>query len=543
MSYFNFSKKVFAAFSALALLVTGCNSKSSIATDDPEPEVKHFTITVDNITAGTCVLNILRDDPDQGYYYAVVKNSYFQTLGNDFQTRAKAYLQGQVDFYISEMGTSEEQAIAYTIVTEDVVDDEIDYLYGATDYIVIAGYVDEKAQVAGDFEYLEFSTVTPDPSNNTFQISIDNVSARSVSYSVTPSIDDEPYALVVERVADYAGLSDEEIAHSLIHDKYSYFIDYAEGEASRTAEISAGTEYAVYVFGLDSSHSVATTALYKEVFTSGKAGDPSKMTISVEFASGAVNGYKLDYTVTPSDESIDYFVQLIDDSWTVEAFTKSYKERILEGLKNIEGMDLSTYLGFMSTHGVYHSDETVCPGQKYKVAVLPVDVANAELPYDAIFSETYTAVAPSEGTATLEVAWDKYYDGDAIVELNSAYSHLAGKCVFPVTVKNNTGATFYYNVFKDDGETYSKEGIIYKLVSKGYSWEADLEMPFDTDGVIYAVAVDADGNPGPIAQYKVKFLKEGASDAQEYLDSQSYYYANKSARKPVAGIIDGPVHF
>ena len=531
MSYFNFSKKVFAAFSALALLVTGCNSKSSTTPEDPEPdpvpEVKHFTLSADDITAGSCVLNVVRDDPSQPFFYAVVSIEEFETFGDDVQSRAAGYLQGLINWWIEDWGDSEEDAVSYSIYNEDVVDEEIEYLYGATDYILFAGYVDEKGKPTGNFEYIEFSTVTPDPSNNTFMINIDECEARSVTYTVTPTIDDEPYAYVVEKYEDYKGLTDAEIAHKLIKEKYGYYIAFEHGESVHTANIYGGTEYAIFVFGLDDSHSVATTAIYKEVFTSKPAGDPSQLTFTADFAAGDVNGYTLNFTVTPSDDTVNYFVELVDDSWTVEEFTETFKKDIAARAEK-SGLDLKTFMEYQSKYGVYNYTYSVYPGQKYKVAVIPIDVNNGTFPCNAIFSETYAPVEPAQGTATAEVTVGKYYDGDAIVELDPNYYFYAGLCIFKIDVAC-TGAKYYFGLYQDNGETYSRDDIIAKLVENGSSWAYELQIPFDTDGIIYAVAIDEDGNPGPVSELKVNFSKDGCSPASEYFDNASY--APKKADK------------
>ncbi len=512
--------------SALALVVTGCGDKTSTTPDEKEPDsyVNHFTITVDDVTAGTCVLNVVRDDPDQGFYYAVVQRNDFDYLGDDIQSRAKAYLRGEVDWWISDWGYTEEEAIEATIYSEDIVDYPIEYLYGATDYIVIAAYLDENAEAVGDFEYVKFSSATPDPSDNTFKINIDGVTARSVTYTVTPSIADEDYAAVIVDYETYKNVPDADLPHKLIHEVFGYFINYASGEhtfkAGSDGTIYAGKEYEICIFGLDSSHSVATTPLYKQVFKTNEPGDPSKLTMDVEYSSGAVNGYTMKAKLTPSDDSIDYFVELVDDSWTVEEFTKVYKADI-DSTAASWGVDVATYMGFFAQHGDYETSSVVYPGMKYKFAVLPVYADKGEFAGDAFFTSTYEVPASVEGKATINVTFDKYYDGTAIAEIDEMWSYLSGSCVFPVTV-DYTGVSCYYYLYKVDGKTYSRDDIIATLVNGGSSWDMDCFMPFDTDGVIYGVSIDEDGNPGPIFEKKVRFSKDGVSPAQEFLADKKY---------------------
>ncbi len=519
--------KAFFSLCICAFVAVGCNSKKD-GPETPDP-VNHFEITVSNVKTMSCALSVSRDDQTRPFYYAVVKRSQFDYLADNLQDRAAKYLKGNYDFLINDYGETEEEALAELVLWENLEDSSIDWLYGSTDYIVIAGYVTEKAEPDGDFECYEFSTASPERSSNVLDVDLVECGARSATYTITPSNTDE-YAVAIvknELVKDY---TDDDKLVEYLYNTLGW-IDVYTGELSNTTELKSGTEYALLVFGVKDY--AATTAVNRTIFTTAQGGDPTKLTYDISVTNGSLQGFEINVAVTPSDDTIDYITELVNTDCTAEEFVE-YLEETIKSFEDF-GVDRETYFQLFAAYGYDETTYTVYPGETGKLAVIPIKNGETEFACDPIFSDVITFPEAGMSDATVEFSWDKYYDGAEIAKLNPDYSYFGTNAVFTPTI-NSTGVSYYYNVFQNDGTTYSREQLIYTIYSGTYSsYPADCYVPFGADAIIYAFAVDENGVCGPVYEKAFNFSKDGASPAQEYIDSHSYeYYSVQSAKKPSA---------
>ena len=530
-------KKTIKAFSCLcvcAAISFGCNKKTDPVTPDPEPEpeptpeVSHFDVKVTDITTSTCVLNITRDDQNKAIYVATARKVHVDGLeGATISDKAIAYYIGNIEAYM-EWGYTKEEAVADLCANADVVDASLEWLNGSTHYYVVVGYVTEDGEPDGTFECHEFTTASPEPSANTFEVNITDIKARGATISVTPSNSD-PYSVMVVKNSILPDTSDKDEIVSFLYTQNGYIPTYYE-PYSETVETYGGTEYAVLVFGCVDS--AASTEITKKVFTTVPSGDPTKLTFTAVRTDGEVQGFESTFTVTPSDDSVDYFFELVNEDCTVEDFLE-YENGMIEKMA-VLGLDRDTYFRFFSSYGVSDNTYTVYPGAKGKIAVLPIKNGETEFACDPIFSEVFTFPEAKLGDATFTISWDKYYDGAAIRELNPEMSWYGNNAVFPVTIET-TGVKYFFNVYKADGKTYAREDLIYTILNgTPSSYATECYAPFGVDGVVYGFAIDENGVCGEVSATPFNFDKNGVSDAQEFIDSHSYdYYSASEKKSPV----------
>lgn len=525
-------KKTIKAFSCLcvcAAISFGCNKKTDPVTPDPEPEpepeVSHFEVSVTDITTSSCVLNIVRDDQNKAIYVATARTVYVDGLeGATISDKAIVYYKGNIDAYM-EWGYTKEEAIADLCNNADVVDASLEWLNGSTHYYVVVGYVTEDGEPDGTFECHEFTTASPEPSSNTFDVKVTDIKARGATISVTPSNSD-PYSVMVVKNSILPDTSDKDEIVSFLYGQSGYIPTYADAY-SETVETFGGTEYAVLVFGCVDS--AASTEITKTVFTTEPSGDPTKLTFTIERVDGEVQGFESTFTVTPSDETVDYFFELVNEDCTTEQFLE-YENSMIEKFATL-GLDRESYFRWYSSHGIDNSTYTVYPGKKGKIAVLPIKNGETEFACDPIFSEIVTFPEAKLSDATFTISWDKYYDGAAIRELNPDMSWYGDNAVFPVTI-DCTGVKYFFNLYKADGKTYSREDLIYTILNgTPSSGASECYVPFGVDGVIYGFAIDENGVCGPVSATPFNFDKNGVSDAQEFIDSHSYEYYSASEKK------------
>ena len=514
--------RAFLCLCVCGFVAAGCDSKK----DEPvEPEViRHFDVSTSDITTTSVTLNIKRDE-DKQFYYAIVRKAYFDSLGDDFQKVAADYLKGNIEAYV-DFGYTREEAIAELCPKEDIVDYKEEWINGSTNYSIIVGYVTEDAEPTGDFERYEFRTASPEKSDNTFDVKITNIKSRSIDYSVTPSNDD-PYTIVVVPNGEVSSYTDLDEMVGDLYGSLSWF-DIYNGKYEGTVELKAGTQYAFLVFGI--TDNAATTALTKKVFTTLESGDPTKLTYKLDVSQGEVQGFELNFTVTPSDDTIDYFFELVNEDCTAEELL-AYEEETIAKFYEF-GLDRESYFSMFSSLGKDSRTYTIYPGERGKIGVIPIKSRTTEFACDPIFSKIITFPDAEQGEATIDISWDEYYDGAAIAELNPEYDYFGTNAVFPITV-DCTGEKYFYNVFRyKEGESYSRDQIIYTLLSgTPSSYPSDCYAPFDADGIVYAVAIDEEGKCGPLLEKKFNFSKDGVSPAQDYLDKYGYGYSSVPSGK------------
>lgn len=517
MNYDSFIGKVISALACASVILAGCSKNNE--PEKPE-EPAHFTMSVSDETSSTCMYSIKRDDASKSFYSAIVDVESLETLGDDFQAQAAAYMSGELDFLESTFGMTHDEAVASVISTEDVENEFREYLSAATDYVLMAAYVNADGTVDGAFEKLTFRTQDVEPSSNTFEVKVSEVQARFASVSVTPSNTD-PYTVIVTPYADVEGMSDDQLIENFIS-SYGIFLSIYNGETEINPDIKAGTRYLVAVFGVDSEK--ATTALTKTEFTTPAGGKPEDWRFDVSWSEGDVKGYKVDVSIIPNDGSIDYCFELVDARYTASQFKSEYEQNVVKTIEG-SGMSVQDYYLVFSSHGEAGNSYTVMPGVKYKVAGFAVDVTEGRIAGDIMFSDEFLIENPGQSEAEMQVTWDKYYDGDAIAKLNEEYSSFAGLAVFPVTIATKPeNLSYYYGVYVYDGsDAYTRDQIISAVISDGTSYPADCFVPWNRDAVIYGVAVDENGVCGPVFEKVFKMTKDGVSPAEDYFAGQQQF--------------------
>lgn len=137
-------------------------------------------------------------------------------------------------------------------------------LLPATDYVLVAVGVNENGAPVktGTFEY---ATPPIGPVDCSFTVEMGNVSYDLASFTITPS---DPYALyTIDAVplADYAGMTDDQIIEEML--KKGYLQSYHGPNEGTITITEQDTDYGMYIFGCVRME--PTTRLYKFTFHSG----------------------------------------------------------------------------------------------------------------------------------------------------------------------------------------------------------------------------------------------------------------------------------
>ena len=243
-----------------------------------------FTITVDDITWRNAYVAVAPADDSVKYIYGVLTLEEYNSFGS-----AEAIMADRKDGWESTAewydNTTWLDMMAYDIVTGNknfnVSENIMTLTYGA-DYIFYCVGVDEATgDMTTDMCTKAFSTLTAEPSENTFTITIDSMTKTSVNFTVTPTIADEQYYVTIQRVSVLNGYgpdtnkSYEDLIRYLTPDSdYTIQSRLFSGEQSLTnsnvgATVNGFYEYRVVVWGFNNGPT--TTVFMSDAF---KPADP-----------------------------------------------------------------------------------------------------------------------------------------------------------------------------------------------------------------------------------------------------------------------------
>ncbi|MBO7282797.1 MAG: hypothetical protein J6U73_05290, partial [Alistipes sp.] len=127
---------------------------------------------------------------------------------------------------------------------------------------------------------------------------------------------------------------------------------------------------------------------------------------------------------------------------------------------------------------------------------------------------------------TITAGFDAYYDGDAVAALEPYYlGGYKGYVILPMSVDiQGESSGYLYTIFTyeeglDNPEVFSDDLLIDNLYKVGANWSpAYFRGQWDVEMMIAAVAFDNEGNPSPVYRQRFICTREGAGDAQEFVD-------------------------
>lgn len=130
-----------------------------------------------------------------------------------------------------------------------------------TEYVLWAFGLNEEALLNTEPVLEYFKTGAPTASENTFELTVENLKSRKATVTVTPSNEDS-YVALVQPVSRFAGMSDQAILEEVCN---KFTLAPISGAMTTDAVgLEPDTEYWLMAFGVNGG--VATTALYKEPF-------------------------------------------------------------------------------------------------------------------------------------------------------------------------------------------------------------------------------------------------------------------------------------
>jgi hypothetical protein len=244
----------------------------------PVPSDGLFTISVSDITWRDAIISVATELED-GYIFGIYTAEEFAaTTPEEILAKRRAVWEDYAASYDSPwtnfMGYDMKYGNKTLYASYDIMK-----LRWATDYVFYCIALDAEGNAVSQMATAEFSTVTPTPSDCTFDISIDYTDNSSVKFTVTPSDANTQYYVTVQRQSvvsqygpDQTKSYDDLIAY-LIPDYDSqieprlFTGEKSISNSQLNNSVNSFYEYVVVVFGYDNGPT--TTVFMSEAFKPG----------------------------------------------------------------------------------------------------------------------------------------------------------------------------------------------------------------------------------------------------------------------------------
>ena len=244
----------------------------------PVPSDGLFTISVSDITWRDAIISVATELED-GYIFGIYTAEEFAaTTPEEILAKRRAVWEDYAASYDSPwtnfMGYDMKYGNKTLYASYDIMK-----LRWATDYVFYCIALDTEGNAVSQMATAEFSTVTPTPSDCTFDISIDYTDNSSVKFTVKPSDANTQYYVTVQRQSvvsqygpDQTKSYDDLIAY-LIPDYDSqieprlFTGEKSISNSQLSNSVNSFYEYVVVVFGYDNGPT--TTVFMSEAFKPG----------------------------------------------------------------------------------------------------------------------------------------------------------------------------------------------------------------------------------------------------------------------------------
>lgn len=246
--------------------------------DPPLAELGDATFEVSYDVDGA---NVFFDVKPEGWdgLYTIQIFDYNEELYRDAAEVDDDYIRSVAEGWISMFGNNLDGGVS--------VGEILDYTcftgaqqprYELTSYTLYTALIYAVDEVDGFYQIVSrpvvvnFSTEQVQPSDMTINIAVNNLYVRVCDLMVTPSSNDETYAMLLmptEYLSE--GYTDDTLI-DLALGEYSYYTNFLRGEVtSHVSNLYPETEYILYAFGY--SGGVVTTPLFKRLFTTDAEGE------------------------------------------------------------------------------------------------------------------------------------------------------------------------------------------------------------------------------------------------------------------------------
>ncbi|MDE5636460.1 MAG: hypothetical protein K2I43_00325 [Alistipes sp.] len=507
-----------------------------------------FDVRIEELTSTSCRVTVDVKPESTHYFFNVIDEEAYLEFGGDDAAFARHMKARMVDVYLG-MGRKIEDIYKYMSSTGS--DSEVfPGLRAGKKYYAFAVGVNELFQANTEVAVKEFNAPAVEASSNTFTLDV-TPTYDGVEGTITASNNDPYiYYLLDQNFIDYCtdpSKSDAENDEALMYEVAAMLADYGLTERylrSGTSQIkeigyAQDTDYCLLVFGWNEAPTTALTKL--PVHTTVGETDASKLVVEFEISDETYNGATVHVIpncgVTYYYDKIEaeYYNRLVAEEGGSDKAIARLVDESIEYFMDYFGYEskADAALECASIGEQYFTFNDLEPETDYVVFAASLDVETGEVAYPKGFvSRVFTTEKLIVSDAYVTFVQGKYYDGDAIADLDPKYENMRGQAVLTYTAEPNAAAAEWYTNFYQSAGYADCDNEFAKLILVEYGYDMGNPdnvsknltdgiriLPWDRDYTFLAIAKDAEGYFGNCTAQVVNLSKEGASPAQEFIDA------------------------
>ena len=519
--------------------------KLPFTTKSAEKIELNFDIEVSDIGYSTATISVVPESKQATYFVNVFSDEDYEYWGGDEKAfeRHLIYLRS----YYLGLGASVEEIVANLgyVGNKSLT---VNKLKAGEKYMAYAIGVNDDFIANSLATTTEFTTLTADSSDLSFEIALTKVDYDHIEGLVTPSNNEESYICTVQTadfISSYA--SDSDVMNAIIQE-IDHWQQGGIENALRRGPISLDsigglvpeTDYCLVCFGFSGA---ATTPLFKHPFTTPAAeGNPEELVVELSITDLTHNSVRI---VSVPSVGAWYFVSYAE----TERFDRLVSELGSQDLAIAQIVDEdidygADYLG--CSRAEYLLEMGACLGRcttpiggltpltEYVAFAMAVDLQSGELASSRGFtSERFTTIEKVYSDVEVDFVFGDYYDGTALAEIDPAnFLKCKGLVVVPYIIEPKYEPSSWYSVYYegDYSEWGCSDDDIYDILIT-YGYESNVEdvavnrtngvavLKYDTPYSFLGIAKDSAGNYGHGELSVVSFTRQGVSPAEEFIET------------------------
>lgn len=476
-----------------------------------------FDITVNMVRAVSVQFDIAPDDESMTYLYKVVEKADADKYPDN--DALFAWQMEELRISAEAAGLTFESGLRRSLRSGPKECFINDIAYGTEHCILVYG-CDEQGNRLSPVLRCPITTIAPETADNT-EFDIDfTVVDNKVTMNVTPSDPEQLYycsfdvrKFVSEETAlqQAMGLIDAYIS-MFIREGYSVEEIVAattakKGNFTETVEFGWPNEPGLgYAFAIN-EEGIAISELSFGEFT---VGEPPLSDNDIELSVTDIEARSANINVTASNE--DPYVLFYDKAAAYEGLSD---DEIIESILSLGLIEVSNRTRYSDVTepmtGLTRETEYIVCAFGYNGGIATTGLTKTTF--------TTAPAVVSDAECILEV--ENYFDGDEVSQVYSQYSWAGGMVVIPAkAVPNSSAVKYYYHIWAEeyaDPEKVHDDEIIAFLSLGGMQTPQQVFFTnWDEPRTIVAVAVDAEGNYGPVYRKAITFTKDEAAPVEEF---------------------------
>lgn len=520
--------------SAVLKIEYGSALPLEVAVEQSSLTSERLDISIDSLGVRAVKVSVRPSDPIYMTYVTWVDSKqYIDGLGSDY------------DIFMDDLALIQQYASSYGLTMTETMwmflkqgnwDGIYDNLTPDSEYYCYAYGVTDSLEYLTVVCKKDFRTLAIQKVDCTFDLSVD-AGHDSATLTVTPSDANVAYMAGLIDPDDFFGaygsFSNESmqlLLNDILESLMSQGItpqDYVENytfkgrrELPPYEDLEPETKYMIYCVGLDANAEMITDAA-NLLFDTDE--DPTIPPLTFEFDATDIRDRSITATVTPSDTVTSYCWNLVTADMT--------EEDIIAGMQ----ADADLYIGFgvvsdlagyvemyLAVEGTRtRTFDNLVPDTDYKFYAVQLS-SSGEFSQPMVFSGIITTTGSVVADCTAEVVYGNYYDGaDLAAMYPDTFKGREGYAILPAYVKTEGNAVEYRYAMVEaewaDPSLHSDNDVIEYLAVYGFKFPYNyFFVTWDFEFAVISVAIDAQGNYGPVSRKTDILHKDGVSDPDEF---------------------------